>query len=85
MVIQWESGHLVIDLDRFFPCERDELIRLLQAVDLDHEHRDAHLNGIMSFLRRKELSERLKGNTDDAQILHLCQEEMKSIYGGSWE
>ena len=85
MIIKWNSGTMEINLEEFFPCNRDQLKLLLKTVDLDKKHQDDHLNEIMQFLKKKEHEMLEQGKSADAQVLYLCQEEMKEIYGGSWE
>lgn len=40
LLIRWETGHMNIILDTFFPCSMDRFKKLLKVVDLDWEHAD---------------------------------------------
>lgn len=82
MVIKCDAMCSLVDLEKFFPCSKDNLKVLLKIVDMDQEDQDDYLNTIMQFLKKKEQE---TVNKDDVEILKLCQEEIKNIYGGSWE
>ena len=38
--IRWDTGHMDILLDAFFPCSMDKFKKLLKVIDLDWEHAD---------------------------------------------
>lgn len=38
--IRWDTGHMDILLDPFFPCSMDKFKKLLKVIDLDWEHAD---------------------------------------------
>jgi hypothetical protein len=52
--IEWETGHMGVDCEAFFPAPQNKLKVLLKTIDLDWKHKEEILNQMMQFLKDLE-------------------------------
>nr|DAH04323.1 MAG TPA: hypothetical protein [Caudoviricetes sp.] len=52
--IKWDTGHMTINCEAFFPAPQNKLNVLLKTINLDWEHKDDILNQMMQFLKDLE-------------------------------
>lgn len=57
--IRWDTGHMDILLDLFFPCPLDKFKKLLKVIDLDWEHADT-LKEILKVYFQEQISAKKK-------------------------
>lgn len=57
--IRWDTGHMDILLDPFFPCSVDRFKKLLKVIDLDWEHADT-LKGTLKVYFQEQISAKRK-------------------------
>lgn len=67
--IEWETGHMNIDMDSFFPCEQSRFKKLLKVIALDWRHEE-------------ELKEKLKVYFQNriADLVELREENGKKYF-----
>lgn len=55
------GGHMVIHLDRFFPCSQKDLKKLLKVVSIDWEHAEEHIKHIETHVQKRiDLEEQIR-------------------------
>jgi hypothetical protein len=52
--IEWDTGHMDINCEAFFPASQNKLKVLLKTIDLDWKHKEDILNQMMQFLKDLE-------------------------------
>lgn len=69
LCIQWETGHMIIHMDSFFPCGIQKFKKVLKVIELDWRH-------------EKELKEILKVNFQNRipALVELWKENSKKYY-----
>lgn len=69
LYIEWETGHMNIHMDFFFPCSVQKFKRLLKIIVLDWKHED-------------ELKEKLKVHFQNriSALVNLWKENSKKYY-----
>lgn len=53
LAINYPNGHMIIQMDEFFPTTKGKLKKLLQIVEKDWDHRDFLYDHCLAYLRNK--------------------------------
>jgi hypothetical protein len=62
LAINYPNGHMIVQMDEFFPTTKGKLKKLLQIVEKDWDNRDFLYDHCLAYLRNK-LSEQDEENT----------------------
>ena len=54
LFIKWDTGHMTINCEAFFPAPQKKLNILLKTINLDWKHKYDIMNQMMQFLKDLE-------------------------------
>ena len=78
LIIKYENGQMTIRMDSFFPTSQRKLMKLLNVIELDCEHKDEHIQTLKQYfndklqeLESKRIDTKKKYKLKEQYLMHL--------------